>query len=208
MGGEKRTRNPDPARSYCVPSVRCRVSPDGNILASGGEDHAARLWDVRNGRELRESRGHTSMVWGVAFSPNGRTLASGSEHGKDGAIKLWETLSGNELLTLKGICREHGTLAFSPNGRFLASEDFEGNIKLWDAGQGYALQSFPGSRAVAFSPNGLHLASPGWDNNIGGTVKLWNLATGEEYRSLGGGQFVVRALAFSPDGHSWRHALG
>jgi WD40 repeat protein len=75
-------------------------------------------------------KGHSSVVWSVAFSPDGKRLASGSQ---DNTIKLWDTVTGKELLTLKGHSRMVDSVAFSPDGKRLASAEGQGGkIKLWD----------------------------------------------------------------------------
>ena len=91
-------------------------SPDGRLVASGGEDHTVLVWDVASGRELRSLIGHTKDVQSVAFSPDGKVLASG---GSDKTVKLWDVASGRELRTLS---IPHGnSVAFSPDGTLLAS---------------------------------------------------------------------------------------
>jgi WD40 repeat protein len=85
-----------------------------------------RVWDVASGREVFSLKGHTSQVYSVAFSRDGRRLASGSQ---DGTIKLWDAATGQEVLTLKG--GPVGSLAFSPDGRRLAAIG-NGLVKVWE----------------------------------------------------------------------------
>jgi WD40 repeat protein len=74
------------------------LSTDGRLLASGGFDHAVKLWEVPGGRLAETLAGHTSTVWGVAMSTDGRLVASGSF---DGTVKLWDVPSGACLRTFQ-----------------------------------------------------------------------------------------------------------
>jgi WD40 repeat protein len=170
------------------------ISRDGTTLASSSSlDKTIRIWDVTSGTELRTFKGDSSGN-SVAFSPDGKTLASGSV---DKTIKLWDITSGKELLALKGHSDLAQSLAFSPDGKMLASGGNDKMIKLWDVTSGVELRTLIGHsddvNSVAFSPDGKTLASGGQDE----TIKLWEVISGTELRTLKGHSYSV---AFSPDG--------
>jgi WD40 repeat protein len=176
--------------------------PDGKLLASGsGEDGAVRLWEVPEGKhrlELADAGGRQQHV-PLAFSPDGTTLASGSQ---DGVVKLWDPDSGDLRRTLRaggGVW----CLAFSRDGRVLAA-GCEGNgIRLWDVSDGRerpSLQSRSGTavRCLAFHPRGQLLA--GGSHFGDGCVRLWDLATQREVRALSGHDQFVTSCLWWPDG--------
>jgi len=115
-------------------------SPDGRRLAvtgysSGTAGHAGtanaiKLWDTITGRELLALTGHSSVIRCVAFSRDGKRLASASS---DSTVKLWDVSTGQELLTLKGHTSTVSSVAFSPDGDRLVSAGYDGTVKLWDA---------------------------------------------------------------------------
>ena len=146
-------------------------SPDGKMLASGGDDDTLRLWNVDERSEIKSITEHSNDVRSVVFSPDGKTLASGS---KDGTVKLLEVPSGDVIATLEHDYVE--SVAFSPDGEVLASAGAGYTIKLWSASSHAELASLKGHgsgvTSVVFSPDGKTLSSGSRD----GTVLIWDLS--------------------------------
>jgi WD40 repeat protein len=105
-------------------------SRDGSVLASVANDEMIRLWDVPGAKELRTLRAKGSTVSAVAFSRDGKHLASAGH--KDGSVKLWNVATGEELRSLKGHTARSTRVAFHPDGKQLASGGADGMVKLWD----------------------------------------------------------------------------
>ena len=108
-------------------------SPDGHRVVSGGslgKIGDLKVFDVRSGQRLLDLKGHTSRVTSVAFSRDGKRIASGSN---DKTLKVWDATSGEEILTIRGHTSEVTCVAFSPDGKRLASGCFNPWVKIWDA---------------------------------------------------------------------------
>jgi WD40 repeat protein len=173
--------------------------PDGRRVASGGpDDRPIHVWSPDDGQLLRTFQGHPiTGVTCLAFSPDGRWLASGSW---DRTARIWDAESGAVLQTLRGHALPINDVAFSPDGSLLAtaSEDF--TVKLWEAATGKLRATLAGHTgwlmSVAFQPGGRRLASAAED----GTVRLWDVATGKEARTFRGHTGRVGGVAFTPDG--------
>ncbi|MEH2251644.1 MAG: NB-ARC domain-containing protein [Nostoc sp.] len=135
----------------------------------------------------------------VAFSPDGKLLATGDA---DGKTYLWQVEDGKLLFTCIGHSSSVKSVAFSPDGETLASGSDDQTVKLWDIQDGKCLTTLQGHsnwvRSVAFSPNGQFLASGSEDQ----TVKLWDIHTGKCFRTLQGNTNRVSSVAFSPDGET------
>ncbi|MBW4619888.1 MAG: hypothetical protein KME17_11110 [Cyanosarcina radialis HA8281-LM2] len=171
----------------------------GYILASGHDDRAIRLWDIRTGKCQKTLQGHDNWVRSVAFSPDGQILASSSG---EQVVKLWRTRTGECWQTLQGHISRVWSVAFSPDGQTLASCSDDRTVRLWDVSTGECQNILQGHSSgvlsIAFSPDGQSLASCSYDRMI----KLWHLPTGECYRTLSGHTNWIWSVHWSPDGET------
>ena len=134
--------------------------------------------------------GHSELLGGLAISPDGQFVSTGS---LDNTAKLWELESGKEIRSFIGHKRDVESVAFSPNSRFLLTGSVDGTAKLWDVESGKEIRSFRGDGSgvyhAVFSPDGRSIVGSG------NTTTLWDVESGDKIKTFKGS-----FLALSPDG--------
>jgi RNA polymerase sigma factor (sigma-70 family) len=177
-----------------VPVEKPREDLQGDALPPGA---LLRLGTLR----LR----HGGPVGGVAFSPDGKTAATGGGF-SDNVIRLWDTATARELRSFNGHTYNITGLAFTPDGKHLLSCALDQTVRLWDVATAAEVRQFRGHQAgvtaLALTPDGKTAATASQD----GTVRLWDVAAGTELRSLAPGN-PVHGVAFAPDGKALAAAV-
>jgi WD40 repeat protein len=188
-------------------TARCiAFGPGGLVLATGGDDHTAHVWDARTGKSLAVLAGHTGACNGVAFGPGGKLLATASE---DKTARIWDVKTGKQVLVLRGHALPVNGVAFRPDGQRLATAGGDEAVKIWDLDPDPKVGPLPASKelrtlsghkgqvlSVVFSADGRRLASASRDS----TGKVWDAENGKELFTLSGHAGLVNGVAFSPDG--------
>ena len=183
---------------------------DGDLLASGGVDAIVRLWDVNTGEESGTLIGGTFSVPGIAFDPETPLLAIVNGD----FIRLRDSLTQQIWGTIRAQSPQY-SITYSPDGSLLVSSDIANRIYIWDPEAAFrtGVETYPvpvileGHKGlvgtyrglvwqVEFHPDGKFLASAGGD----GTVRLWEIASGNLLRTLNAHTAAVTSLAYSPDG--------
>ncbi|MEG4797561.1 CHAT domain-containing protein, partial [Microcoleus sp. LAD1_D1] len=180
-----------------IPIKRTKAQPSMQVLTA--------LRQAVYGVNEHRLEGHSNSVFSVAFSPDGKTLASAS---RDKTIKVWNLQSQKPIATLPGHSDWVISVAFSPDGKTLASASYDGTIKLWNLQSQKPIATLAGHSegviSVAFSPDGKTLASASRDK----TIKVWNLQSQKPIATLAGHRDWIKSVAFSPDGKTLASASG
>ena len=155
------------------------------------------IYNTETGEELALYAGNTGEVHCVSFSPDGKTIASGSD---DNTIRLWDLNTGEQLHTLLSHTGSINSLSFSPDGKTIASGSDDNTIRLWNVKTGIHLRTLSEHtdwvKSVSFSPDGSTIASGSKDK----TICIWDVETGEHLHTLTEHTQAVNCIAFSPDG--------
>ncbi len=175
------------------------------------QTHASLQQTLESTPHLRTLRGHTNTVWGVAFAPDGRTLATASD---DRTVRLWDLSDRDRPHPLGPPLTGHTGavwgVAFAPDGRTLATTSDDRTVRLWDLSDrdrphplGPPLTGHTKAvKGVAFAPDGRTLATASDDR----TVRLWDLSDRNRAHPLGtpltGHTGTVIGVAFAPDGRT------
>jgi WD40 repeat protein len=171
------------------------VSPDGRLFVSGGRSGAF-VWDVVTSHLVAELRGHEGIVTFVAFSKDGRFIATG---GVDKTARLWSAVTFKPVIEFRGHSEAVLSVAFSPDSTRLYSAGDQ-TIRVWSVSTGKSLGVWRGHsstvRWVSISRDGRHAATTSYD----GTARIWSVIEGRELISWRPGGEVVTSAEFLPDG--------
>jgi RNA polymerase sigma factor (sigma-70 family) len=189
-------------------------SPDGRHLAAvSGEEtegnstkpipgDGAGIWEVATGQPLVRLEGHAGAVKAVAYSSDGKTIATG---GADKTARLWDASTGKELRLFEGAANPVESVVFSPDGKRLAAGARGGTVRVWTLATENPPMAINTANnfllGVVFSADGRLLATTTRGNGqVKAAVRMWDAATGKERARFPGHQETAAALAFSPNG--------
>ena len=183
------------------------LSPDGAILATGNRQGGIPLWDVKIGKMMQklQAKGRKECT-GVAFAPDGKTLAAIEREDNEDIVSFWDIASGKELPRPKNDIHAFWNVVFASDGKTLIT-GWCSAIRLWDLATGK--ETGPAAKAPAFvaftalSPDDRTLA---YYRNDG--IRLWDMRANREIGAINAGPHGIQSLAFSPDGRTLAAGVG
>jgi WD40 repeat protein len=172
-------------------------SPDGQRIASAGDDGAAQVWDPASGRAAALPLPHQGVVGMVAWSPDGTRVATASH---DGTGQVWDAAGGRAVTPPLAHRWLVLAVAWSPDGQRVATASADATARIWNVATGQEIGPPLGHRssvlALAWSLDGRSLATASDD----GTARIWNAVTGQPVTPPLAHRSAVQAIAWSPDG--------
>ena len=173
------------------------ISPDGNLIATGGDDNRIILWD-KEGQEQSQLSGHTGWVLAMTFSADGKRLAGAD---RDGKLIVFDLNSNSSLFVLNAHKGSIYSVDWSINLNTLATAGADGYLRIWDVNTRQKVREVKAAEkellGVRFSPDGTRLITSGSD----GFVKEWETGSGRMIRSIEAHpETYIRSIAYSPDG--------
>jgi len=173
-------------------------------IASAATDQKILLWDARSGAARSTLSGHKAKIIGVAYSGDGKLLASVDEVG---TMIVWNVLIGKQRKTIRVVDKDYrgevvsqrtNCMAFTADGKMIAAGVEDKSVRIWDVDQGRMLLKFDNVEAngVAFSPDGSKIAAASHDN----IVNVFRTASANDPQLFTGHDRSVRSVDFMPDG--------
>jgi len=174
-------------------------SRDGKRFVTGGWGGIARVWDVESGKQVATITTEGDYLFAVAFSPDGRHIATGSDS-RPNYVEIWDAATGASVMKIKGHENTVLSVEYSPSGKYLLSGSYDETARLWYAATGREIRAFRGHDgwvcSASFSPDERRIVTASQD----GSARVWDIDSDELKPPFSGHKGPVYAAAFSPDG--------